>query len=106
MIKKDYEPKYEYKENQYYKEYEKLKEEIKSKYPAEIFIQDYSTAKVKKDYLTKERFLYQQYLKELTDLIFQPDGLFQKFIWDVMSEVEKLEMERRTRGRMGNGEYR
>lgn len=111
MSKIDYEPIYEYKENQYYKLFIEEKEKLKSKYPEEIFTENMSgknTQKVFNEYLKEgHRELHLQYLKELADIIFQTDGNFQKFTWDTIGEVEQMEMERRARGRnTGTGEYR
>lgn len=100
MSKKYYDPQYIYKEDKYYKLFEKEKENIKSKYPSHIF-DDKS-----KTYTKQDRELHNQYLKELSDLIFAPNGYFQKMIWDTMAEVDKIDMERKARGRYtGTGEY-
>ena len=45
------------------------------------------------------RKLYQKYLKDIGDLLMKPDGNFQKFIWDIRSENDKLIQERQARGR-------
>lgn len=111
----DYEPAYEYKNNPHYIEFTKQKEELKKKYPAEIF--DLSPqsgrgkkqlAEYKKNYIQNQQPLHRQYLKELAELIFQPDGHYQQFTWDIMGEAQKLQMERKSRGRKygGTGEYR
>ena len=109
---KDYEPQYEYKNNEYYKAFIKEKEEIKSKYPEEIFdkaVSGRNTIREYKVYLDKgHRDLHKQYIRELADLIFTPGGNYQQFTWDIMSEVEKIEMERLARGHNygGTGEYK
>lgn len=101
MIKKSYDPVYEYKELKQYKEWEIIKQEIKSKYPEELF--DGKNKKVSKE----TRQLFQQYLKELCDEMFKGEGVFQELTWEMMGEIERLEMERLARGRLhaGNGEY-
>lgn len=110
--KKDYEPQYEYKENKYYKLYEKEKQVIKDKYPEEIFVEPIKgrcTIREGKEYIQSgQQELHRQYLKELADLIFTPDGNYQKFTWDIIGDAEKLEMDRRARGSKygGTGEYR
>lgn len=101
------EPEYIYKENKHYKNYIKLKEELKSKYPEIVFNNIATSGKGKsqdlmyKQYLeSNHRELHQQYLRELTDLIFEPNGHFQHLVWDMIAEVDKQEMERRARGRL------
>lgn len=102
-------PEYSYKENENYKKYLIQKEEIKKKYPSHIFEQPGSripSKKVFQQYIDSgDRELHQQYLKELADLIFEPNGNFQHMVWDIIPETELIEMERRSRGRIGNGEY-
>lgn len=102
-----YDPIYEYKSNPYYIEFIKEKELLKQNYPPHLFHIEGTSGRAKK-YIKKlnqeyidsgDRNLHQQYLKELLDLIFKPDGNYQQFTWDIMGEVEKLEMERIARGR-------
>jgi len=102
-----WDPEYSYKENQHYKNFSDSKEEIKSKYPSEIFnnIAAYGRGKSQdlmlEQYLSgNHRELHKQYLRELADLIFEPNGAFQHLTWDMISEVEKIEMERKARGRL------
>lgn len=103
MAKKDWEPRYEYKENKHYKEYLVLKENLKSYYSSDVLDAD----KNKKEYGTSEdRKQHKKYLKEILDLMLIPDGDFQKMVWDTISESEKSIQERRTRSRKGNSEYR
>lgn len=107
-------PIYLYKENKYYKLYNKQKQKIKEKYPPRIFDGTAksgrgSMTKLSEEYLAgNDRELFNQYLKELADLIFQPNGNYQKMVWDTMGEKDKLEMERIARGRKysGTGEYK
>lgn len=102
-----WDPEYSYKENQHYKNYDKVKQKIKSKYPAEIFdnIAPSGLGSKHKEMFeefinTDQRKLYQQYLRELADLIFEPNGEFQNLTWDMMSEVEKEQMERDARPKL------
>lgn len=95
----DWEPKYEYKENKYFILYLEEKKELQSKYPANLFDHNY------RKYTEEDRNLYNQYLKELCDLIFTPESSYQKFTWDIIPENEKREMEMRCKPRPGNGEY-
>lgn len=102
-------PDYTYTENKYYKLYEEEKKKIKEKYPKEVFKFPNSGRRkenVQRDYIELgHREIHKQYLKEIADLIFQPNGNFQELTWDVMSEVHKLEMERKTRPSM-QGKYK
>lgn len=103
MPSNNWEPAYNYKKNKFYKKYELQKEDIKKKYPRTIFTDDLG---VNPTYgSSEERRLYNEYLKEIGDLLFKPNGYYQQFIWDTMPENEKLVMERRARGKMSNGEY-
>lgn len=106
----NYDPAYEYKNNEFYKEYEKQKEELKKKYPPEIFYPQIASGKnkeqieqLKNDYIQNQQPIHRQYLKEVADLLFEPSGYYQQFIWDTMAEVDKLEMERKARGRANRG---
>jgi len=42
--------------------------------------------------------------RRIADLMFEPYGDFQKYLWDNVPEVEKLKMERRARGRRKGSE--
>ena len=102
----NYDPAYEYKNNPHYIQFTKDKEELKKKYPAEIFDLTPQSGKSskqlvehKKNYIQNQQQLHRQYLKELADLIFEPNGSFQQLTWDLMAEVDKLEMERKARGK-------
>jgi len=108
----DYDPEYSYKNSPYYKEFLKQKEEIKQKYPSEIFEVNKRIGKLVNKELTEEylnkgyRELHQQYLKELADLIFEPHGSYQKMSWDIMTDAQELNQERLARGRyVKNPEY-
>lgn len=103
MASKDWEPQYTYKENKHYKKYLKEKETIRKKYPLEVIDVD---VKIKGYGTSEERVLHKKYIKEVCDLIMIPDGNFQQMVWDTMSEQMKMEMERKTKSRQGNGEYR
>jgi hypothetical protein len=105
-------PTYEYKNNPHYIEFTKQKEELKKKYPPQIFERPFTGGKsvkgieqVKQDYIKNEQSIYRQYLKEVADLLFQPNGSFQELTWDIMAEVDKLEMERKASGRRNGGAH-
>lgn len=111
MSKKDWDPEYAYKKNEWYKKFELQKEELKKKYPQDIFLdsENNETVLKNKEYLKSNNHkLFKEYIKELTDLMFEPNGNFQQMVWDTMAEVDKLEMERKARGHLwgGTGEYR
>lgn len=101
MARKDWEPQYEYKENKHYKEFIKLKDNLKSFYPKKIF----DVTKGKNYGTSEERIQHKKYLKELMNIILKPDGEFQQMVWETMSEQEKQKMEQRIKPRQGNGEY-
>ena len=52
-----------------------------------------------KEYDGKERKLYQQYLSDIWALLFKPKGNYQKFLWDTMSDYDKVIAERRGRSK-------
>ena len=100
MSKSYWEPEYAYKESKYYKLFQEEKKQIVNKYPQHIFDDKH------RPYTKEDRELHLQYLKELADVIFTPDGNYQKFSWDIMTDVQKEEMEKIARGRLsGTGEY-
>lgn len=91
------------RKNPHYEKFYQEREELKKRYDENLLTH---SSGEKKAAIEFERYInsdeinqYRQYLKELTDLIFQPNGNFQHFIWDIVSEVEKEEMERKARGR-------
>jgi hypothetical protein len=90
--------------NAHYRNYDKKKESIKKKYPKSIFKKP-SLGRTVDVYTDEERKLYQAYLKELTDLLFEPDGDYQKFTWEILSEQDKMIMERKARGRKWHYDY-
>lgn len=76
-------------ENENYKTFYEKREKIKSKYPP------------LKDLDRRE---FKMWLKEISSLIFENDGDFQKFLWDNIPEHEKVIMERKARGKKRRGE--
>ena len=90
--------------NAHYRKYDKKKKDIKKKYPAKVFKRDVAGRGFLK-YTDEERKLHQSYLKDLLDLIFKPDGDFQQFTWDIMSDQDKMIMERKARGRKWEYDY-
>lgn len=92
----------ELKTNKYYLKYWNKKQIIKSKYSEDIF-PDYGSAKgysIKK--VTQEqREGYKEYLKEIGDLLFEPNGYYQKFVWNELIPPGQREIQERVaRGRL------
>ena len=91
-------PKYltERESNKHWIRFNKQKQKIKSKYPEELF---YIPAEYKKkeDYPLEHQRLYREYLKEMGDLIHKKEGWYQKFVWDTISESDKVLKERELR---------
>jgi hypothetical protein len=89
-------------QNENYIKYYELKLEIQSRYPREIWDATYTLKKKQRKFDMTDEFKEQwdEYKKEICDLILQPNGYFQEFVWDLMGEVDKLIQERRARGRM------
>ena len=42
---------------------------------------------------------YRSWLEEITELMFRADGWYQRWLWDTMSEWNKLVQERKAKGR-------
>lgn len=93
--------------NENYKEYHKLKTELRKKYDDRLF--NYSVGdrwkKTINWYKEEGQEQYRNYLKELADIMFQPDSHYQRFTWDLISEQEQLIMRRKIKPRVGKGEY-
>ena len=90
----------QYKQNPYYLKYEKQKLKIKDKYKDKIKFDHHRPGpRVPEPYDPAERELYQTYLKKVGDLLMKPQGNFQKFLWDIMSDNDKIIQERKARGR-------
>lgn len=92
--------------NQHYKRYKIKKDKIKEKYDDRLFIkgQEGLTRDVKQWFREEGRKEWSKYLRELSKLMYEKDGDFQKFLWDITSEHEKDVMARRARGRL-RGKY-
>ena len=91
----------QYKQNPYYLKYEKQKLKVKKKYESKI---DFTNERPgpsfeNYDYNDDKRKMYKKYLKEVGDLLFKNNGWYQKFMWDIMSESDKIVQERKSRGR-------
>lgn len=84
------------KQNEHYKKYYKQKQKILSKYPDTLIKSERQSGK--RFFEKGEQELSRKYLKEIADLILEPNGHFQKFSWDLINSVDKLQMERTARG--------
>ena len=91
MTRKD-----EYDDNPYYQQFLVEKNKIKERYPQELW-QTPTSYKSAKIFDKDLQVLWKQYLKEVGDLMFQPNGTFQDFVWDVMSESDKNLMAHKAR---------
>jgi hypothetical protein len=71
-----------------YQLYDELKQDILKDYP-----------------LQKERSREEhlEYIRRICDLMFEPNGIFQQFIWENMSEQEQLNQDRRADARKPGG---
>lgn len=96
MTRKD-----EYDDNPYYQQFLVEKNKIKERYPQELW-QTPTSYKSAKIFDKELQLLWREYLKEVGDLILQPNGTFQEFVWDVMSETEKIYRETKANGK-GHG---
>jgi len=87
-----------------YLRYSKKKDKIKAKYSEDCFP---SWVPDGRKFIThqgtkEQRQKYQEYLKEVCDLIFEPNGDYQKFVWDFLTpQYEKTQQEFRARGKQG-----
>lgn len=95
-------PSEEHINNENYQQFLKRKEEIKSRYPDEMWLKPNS----KNNY---DRDMWLQYLKEIADLMYEKEGFYQNFIWDIIPVHERQAMEARakanTYGRKDNFNY-
>lgn len=79
-----------------YKKYWNKKQKIKENYNDSIF---YHARGGNDAYYKKgEQQEFREYLKEIGDLMWKPNGSFQKFCWDLINVHEKEQMNRRARG--------
>ena len=83
-------------ENKYYQKFNKQKQKIRDKYPKELF-EIPSAYKRRDDYPLEQQRMFRMYLKEVGDLMHQKEGWYQKFIWDTISDSDKVEIERKIR---------
>ena len=87
-----------YLKNKYYIKYRKQRQKIVDKYKDDICLNHTKSGpRPYLNYNDKERKLYHKYLKEIGDLLFKPNGNYQKFVWETKSPSDKLIAERRIR---------
>jgi hypothetical protein len=91
--------------NKHYRNYYKKKQKILKKYPKDMFAKPTSGAKPLLYDNEKQQEQYRQWCKDILDLLFEPDGDYQKFTWDIMSDNDKETMERKARGRKWSYNY-
>ena len=98
--------KYNYKKNKYFLKYSEQRDKIREKYEDLFWIDRAGNpAKNARKYTEQDHKRYKKYLKEMGDLMFKPNGWFQKFYWDALSEQDKEIMERKARGRKNTSNY-
>jgi len=97
---------YNYKKNKYFLKYSEQRDKIREKYE-DLFWKDKAgnPAKNARKYTEQDHKRYKQYLKEMGDLMFKPNGWFQKFYWDNLSDLDKEKMVRKARGRKNSSNY-
>ena len=90
-------------ENEYYKKYYEQKQKIKERYPQDLWERpNGSKNALNKNY--NNHHLWKEYIKEIADLLLQPNGDYQKFSWEVLiSDSDKVVMEQKARGNQREG---
>jgi hypothetical protein len=89
-----------FKEIKEYRDYLKEKKVIQKKYPSKPWnnIPKRGPRKIVEPFDEKWWAELQSYKKEMLDLLFTPNGNFQQFTWQLLSEKEDAERENRARG--------
>lgn len=90
-----------------YRDYIKQKKKIQEKYPKEPWVnnRNKSQGNYKEDLYEGWWEDWLSYKKDITDLLLKPNGSYQKFIWDTVSEKDELQLDIFMRGRF-NVEYK
>ena len=93
----------ELKQNKNYLKYWEKKQKIKEKYPQDLWIRpNGSKNALNKNY--NNHHLWKKYIKEIGDLLFKPNGDYQKFSWEVLiSDSHKEIMAQKARGSQREG---
>lgn len=95
--------------NPHYKNYLEKKNKIKEKYDSEIISCKHSLKKDNDIYLKdvqSHRKIYKDYINEILDLIFVPDGDFQEFSRCLMGDVELEQQTKLARGRKRTRDFK
>lgn len=95
----------ELKENKDYLKYWNKKHKIKSKYPEELWNRPAGAKNaLNKNY--NNHHLWKEYLKEIADLLLQPNGDYQKFTWEeLIPPGERKLMEQKAKGSNRESKY-
>lgn len=91
-----------FEEIEYYRNYLKEKEAIQAKYPTKPWEYIVSAGRTSNEYCTPTKEWWddwQLYKKEITDLLLQPDGNYQNFLWEIKDDRSEKETEIWLRGR-------
>ncbi len=91
--------------NKNYKRYDEKKQELKNKYDEQLFINSIR-GRGEIPYSVEERKQHKKYLEKICSILIEPNGDYQKFTWDIMSEHDLLMQERKTRRRINDSQYR
>ena len=89
----------------HYEKYWNEKQELKKQYPSDLFVTTLGSGNHKLLYPQEERDLHKEYLSKLVDILVQPNGNYQKFVWESMSDIDKLQQERTASGRVRKLNY-
>ena len=86
--------------NTHYKKFTTQKKRLQLKYDKRLFewSKTRPPASLKKWYIEEGQEQWRAYLKEVSDLMYEQEGNFQKFLWDIISNQDKEIMERKARG--------
>ena len=95
----------ELKENKDYLKYWEKKQKIKEKYPQELWNRPSGSKNtLNKNY--NNHHLWKEYLKEIADLLLEPNGDYQKFSWEeLIPPGERKIMEYKARGSNRESKY-
>tara|TARA_A100001201_G_scaffold142790_1_gene142014 strand:- start:4136 stop:4465 length:330 start_codon:yes stop_codon:yes gene_type:complete len=93
--------------NKGYSRYHKQKLKIQKKYDERLFNWSSSReSKQTKDWFKEEgQEEWRRYIKEISDIMFEPAGNFQQFTWDILSKTEQEYRDRKARGKLDKQNY-
>ena len=81
----------EQKQHKYYQTYRKKRKKILDKY-SEDMLNTHTVGKRIIPYSKEQREEHQAFCKEIMDEIFKPHSNYQKWTWEIMSQMEKQKM--------------